>query len=202
MKKKILCIALFCFFALIVSGTSLFADIGLGGRLDAGLDLFTYLPSMTTSPDDGMSVLPVIPMLDLGVYGQFNAGILNFGAGARAFSVILVNVFMPSVYAELNIWRFSLNAQISGGAFYLFPALLMAGPYFLPEISLWFTAYTFNKKDVLRFGVGAAGLMGSKNITNELFSFFSDQNFSNRVVFYVALKAVLHQPWITWKRER
>jgi hypothetical protein len=202
MKKTILFIVFFCFLALVIPGTALFADIGLGGRLEAGLDLFTYFPYMSSSEDAEISVLPVIPMLDLGAYGQFNMGVLNFGAGVRAFSVIFVNVFLPSVYAELNIWRFTFNAQVSGGAFYLFPIYIMAGPYFLPEISLWFTADTFNKTDKLRFGAGAVTLIGSKNVNNELFNRFSAQAFYNYAVFYIAAKVTINSSWMTWKRER
>jgi hypothetical protein len=198
MKKKMLFAAFFCFLALIIPETSLFADIGLGGRIDAGIDMFIF-PSITTV-DEGFSIMPVIPLIDAGFYGQSTFGLLNLGAGIRGFSIIYINVFMPSLYAELNIWRFSLNAQVGGGALYLFPIWLMAGPYFVPELSMWFNITTLGSKtEQLRIGMGAITLLSPQIAKEEGIRDLS--NISNNVIFYVALKAVMLSPWITWKRD-
>jgi hypothetical protein len=195
MKKFILFAAFFCFFVLVIPGTSLFADIGLGGRIDAGVDLFV-LPSLA-SEDEEISVMPVIPLIDAGAYGQFSFGMLNLGAGIRGFSLIYINVLMPSVYAELNIWRFSLNAQVGGGALYLFPIYLVAGPYFVPDLSMWFNIFSsVGKIEKLRIGIGAITLLSPQTIREEIFSDLS--KISNNVVFYIALKATFNYPWNKW----
>jgi len=205
MKKTLLFVVFFVFLALIIPGTRLFADISLGGRIDAGVDLFTYFPigSIESSEDNNsMSMLPILPLFDLGAYGQFSTGFINLGVGIRGFSLIYINVFWPSFYAELNIWRFSLNAQLGGGAFYIFPIYLMTGPYFVPELSLWFKIITFNKADQMRVGVGAISLLSTNGFNKELFQDFSFHNLSNRALFYVALKFTFPYPWMTWKREQ
>jgi len=192
-KRAILFAVIYCFFVLINPGTPLFADIGMGGRIDAGLDLFAF-PTSETNIEDKVAVYPVIPLIDAGFYGQFNLGILNMGIGLRAFSFIIINVFSPSIYAELNLWRFSLNAQITGGALYMFPLYLVAGPYFIPELSLWFTI--FNSKNQMRLGIGAITLLSPWVVKQEYF-----QDFYNNVVFYMAFKFVFPSNWITWKRD-
>ena len=192
MKKTIFLVVIFCLLALIIPGTPLFADFGMGGRIDVGLDLLVF-PS-ETSIDEQMSVRPVIPLIDAGFYGQFNVGMLNFGLGFRAFSIIVFNVFSPSLYAELNLWRFSLNAQITGGALYVFPLYLVAGPYFFPEVSLWYTLNS--RKNQLRIGIGAITLLSPWIVNQEYI-----QEFYNNAVFYVALKIVFPNEWTTWKRD-
>ena len=194
MKKTILFVVIFCLFALIIPGTPVFADIGIGGRIDAGLDLFVFPGSTETNTDDDMSVMPVIPLIDAGFYGQFNIGMLNLGLGFRAFSIIVFNVFSPSIYAEFNLWRFSLNAQITGGALYVFPLYLFAGPYFFPELSIW---YTLNShKNQMRLGVGAITLLSPWIVNLDYV-----RDFSNNVIFYAAFKIVFPSSWVKWKRE-
>jgi len=197
MKKTILFIAFFIFFAIVMPKTSLFADIGFGGRLDAGLNLFALPNSLAPADDeitdDGIRITPIIPLIDAGIYGQFNFGMLGLGAGIRGFSIIVYNVFWPSVYAELNIWRFTLNARIGGGVLYLFPIFLVSAPYFIPELSLWFTLATI-KGSQLRLGLGAISLLSSqRNLNEELFR--DMQNFNNNMVGYLALKVSFYSPW-------
>jgi len=187
MKKTLLFIVIFCFFALVIPGTPLFADFGAGGRIDVGLDLFAF-PDSEPPIDDDVSVMPVIPLIDAGFYGQFNLGIVNFGLGFRAFSIIIFNVFSPSIHAELNLWRLSINAQITGGLLYIFPIYLVAGPYFFPEVSLWYTL--LNKKVQMRIGLGAITLMSPWNVSQEYI-----EEFYNKAVFYLGLKMVFPSSW-------
>ena len=195
MKKTVIFALFFGFFALITPRTSLFADIGFGGRFDAGLNLLAF-PMSSVPIDEDVSIMPVFPLIDLGGYSQFKFGALNLGVGLRGISVILVNVFWPSFYTELNLWRFTVNAQIGGGAIFLFPIYLLAGPYFVPEVSVWYTITEFNKGNYLKLGIGALSLFSSRTVKEE---FISD--FANNVVFYISVKAALDFPWITWKRE-
>jgi hypothetical protein len=198
MKKTILFIVFFSFLVLIIPGTALFADMNLGGRIDAGVDLLAILPYLAAASQDSdsISIMPVIPLVDLGFYGQFHAGVFNTGIGIRGFSLFYVNVFWPSLYAELNLWRFTLNAQIGGGALYLFPIYLylMAGPYFVPELSMWFKITTFNKRDEFHIGMGAITLLSPQNVNKEVF-----RDFSNNAVLYIALKATFPYLWKKWQ---
>ena len=194
MKKVILFVVFIGFFALVMPGTPLFADIGLGGRIDLGLDLFV-LPVTETSVDDDISMFPIIPLLDMGFYGQSTFGGVSVGIGLRMFSLVYINVFTPSIYAEVNLWRFTLNAQLSGGALYLFPIYLITGPYFAPEISLWYTLNN-NKKSQMRVGVGALTIMSPWNVNQEYI-----RDIANNAVFYLSFKIVFPSSWVTWKRE-
>jgi hypothetical protein len=194
MKKKTLSFAFICFFALVIPETSLFADIGLEGRTDVGVDLFVF--PLMVSVDDEFSVMPVIPLIDMGAYVQFNTGLLNLGLGVRGFSIVYINLFWPSLYAELNLWRFTLNAQVGGGVLYLFPIYMMAGPYFIPELSLWFTIYKSNKKADLRLGAGAITILSPQIIRQELF-----QDFYNNAIFYIGVKFAIPYRWKTWKQD-
>jgi hypothetical protein len=195
MKKAVLFIVVLSLFSLVIPGTSLFADIGLGGRIDAGLNMLAF-PTSSIPIEDEVSIMPVLPLIDLGSYGQLKLGALNLGMGIRGVSLIVINVFWPSVYAELNIWRFTLNAQVGGGAIYLFPIYMIAGPYFVPELSLWYTITTFNKTDNLRVGLGALTFLSPWTINQEFF-----QDISNNMVFYIGIKVVINQSWMTWKRD-
>ena len=185
MKKTIIFVMFFVFFAFVIPGTSLFADIGIGSRFEAGLDLAAFPASASTvDEDEHISMIPIIPLLDLGLYGNFSFGIFHAGVGIRGLSLIIVNAFWPSAYAELNLWRFTLNARIGGGVLYLFPVYLIAGPYLVPELSLWYTLTTF-KKDVnqLRLGFGAITLLSTQTIKMEEL-----REFYNNVVFYLGVK--------------
>jgi len=187
MKKTILFVAFFIY-TLVIPGVSLFADIGAGGQINAGVNMFVF--PLLAQEEEGIALMPVVPMIDMGFYGQFNLGIVNLGAGIRGFSIIIVNVFFPSVYAEVNLWRFTLNAQVGGGAIYLFPIYMIAGPYFVPELSLWFTIAEFMKNSQVRVGFGALTLLSPETINQEVF-----RDFSNNVIYYLGVKAAFNFPW-------
>jgi hypothetical protein len=198
MKKTLLIAVFFCFFALIIPGTSLFADIGMGGRIDGGIDLLIFPGSASSTGDEQLSEIPMFPLINLGFYGQFNFGILSFGAGLRGASIIVVNMFWPSVYAELNLWRCAVNARIGGGALYLFPIVLYAGPYFIPELSLWYTIFSFKNTNKLQFGFGALTILSPKNINQNISEDLDLREFYNNVVFNVSIKISFNSSWKTW----
>jgi len=193
MKKTILLLVFFSLLFLVIPGTSLFADFGIGSRIDYGLDLFAY-PAALLEEEQDMAVIPVIPLLDMGFFGEFRLGPVNLGVGIRGLSLIVVNVFWPSIYAELNLWRFSLNARIGGGALYVFPVYLIAGPYFVPELSLWFNLVNIKNRVNLQLGTGAVTVLSPELIRDEVF-----RDFSNSVAYYLGFKASFDIPWVTWK---
>ena len=200
MKKTILFILIFCFLALIIPGSPLFADTGFGGRFDAGLNFVALLPLMTETSrnSDSISLLPVIPLNDLGFYGKFNTGIFNTGIGLRGFSFLYINVFWPSLYAEVNLWRFSLDAQIGGGALYVFPIFFITGPYFVPELSLWFNFLTYNRADRLSVGFGSIALVSPDSSRNKSVYDSYVRYFTNNAVVYFAFKTTFDYRWKTF----
>jgi len=207
MKKTIPFIMFFCFLALVIPGPSLFADMSLEGRIDAGVDLVALLPYMTTTSQDddpnSLSMMPIIPLVDLGFYTQFSAGKFNTGIGLRGassfyISAFLLSAFWPSLYAEFNIWRFSFNARIGGGALYVFPIVLLTGPYFIPELSMWFNITTFNKADQFKIGIGTIALVYPQT-SQHYDNYFQD--FSNNIIFYVGVKGTFNYPWKKWEKQ-
>ena len=200
--KKVMLSIIFCgilFF--VIPGESLFADISIGGRIDAGGNLFAFIFPEPITDDDGID-LPglVLPLLDMGFSTQLVVGPFHFGAGLRGLSIIYINLFWPSLYAELEISRFTLSAGFGGGAalLYMFPIfpIFFSGPFIVPELSLWLT---FNKANRLKVGVGAMAVFSSLSeiggITEEDF-----RNFRNNVLFFIGVKGVINYPWIAWKR--
>ena len=198
MKKTILFVVFFSLFALIIPGTPLFAEIGAGGRIDGGIDLLIFPGSASSAEDDQLSEIPMFPLLNLGFYGQFNFGMLSLGAGIRGASLIVVNLFWPSVYAELNLWRFSLNARIGGGLLYLFPIVLYAGQYYIPELSLWFTLFDFKNTNKLQFGFGALTILTPRNNNQSISDDLDLHEFYNNVVFNLSLKLSFNSSWKSW----
>jgi hypothetical protein len=139
--------------------------LGGEGRIDIGVDGFLIFSDTaeTTEMDTDVPMRTgfVLPLLDMGFYGQLNVGNnLHFGAGLRGFSVILATAFMPTVYTELDLWRFTLAAQVGGGFFVGlagFSSFFLLGDVMLPELSLW---VKLGKTRTQRVGVGAFTMLG------------------------------------------
>jgi hypothetical protein len=156
-------------------------------RTDIGLSGFLIFTGTTEAPigAEGISSGMILPLIDAGFYGQMNIGKnLHFGLGFRAASLILATMTWPTVYAELDLWSFSLNARAGGGFFAglggLYPFFFM-GDYLIPEVSLWFK---FAKS---RIGVGALSLLSASSLNTEFFQGF-DMNpiKSNNVLLYIS----------------
>jgi hypothetical protein len=135
------------------------------GRIDIGVDGFLIFADSIGTVESDVD-LPmrsgfVLPLLDLGFYGQLNAGKnLHFGGGLRGFSLIVATAFMPTVYTELDLWRFTLAAQVGGGFFVGlagFSSFFLLGDIMLPELSLW---VKLGKTRTQRVGVGAFTALG------------------------------------------
>ena len=183
MRKMLLVAAVFAVFVVVIPGPSLFADFGFRGRLDAGADLvlpFVFIPD--SYEDSG--ILPVLPLFDLGFFGQLNLGIFHLGAGLRGTSfLVYLNLFWPSAYAELNLWRFTLNAQVGGGILYLFPIFFFSAPVLIPEASLW---YAFDKNKRFNIGAGVLSMLSPENINKKHFQNFD--NYRNNIAVYAGFK--------------
>lgn len=126
-----------------------------------------------------------LPFIDVGFYGQLNLGkSLHLGMGFRVASVILATMTWPTVYAELDLWRFSLNARLGGGFFAGlagFYPFFLTGDALLPEVSLWF------RFPNSRFGVGALTFLSVSSLNATFFEDFSTNTIkSGKVVLYIS----------------
>ena len=183
MKKIILFVLFFSIFFLVIPEAPLHADVSFRCRLDAGQDILFPLAFVPESHEES-NLFPVIPLMDLGFYGQLNLGIFHLGAGLRGMSFLFfLNLFWPSIYTELNLWRFTLNVQVGGGVLYLFPVFFFSAPVIIPELSLW---YAFDRRKRFHAGVGAMALISPKEINEERLRNFG--SFRNNVVFYTGFK--------------
>jgi hypothetical protein len=196
MKKVLLVTAFVCILGFVIPGTSLHADIGIGGRIDLGFDLIG-VPSLfggTGSTDTGeMTVLPIIPLGDVGFYGQFVAGPFRLSAGLRGFSAFFfINLFWPTVQAEIDIGSLlTVSAKIGGGFFYMFPVWGFTLPIWAPELGLWLRLNPTNNRDRMQLGLGGLYLATSSNNGTGL-EWFSFDNFNNNLMIYFGFKASFH----------
>jgi hypothetical protein len=193
MKKAILVTAFVCILGLAVPATS-HADVGFGGRIDLGLDLLGILQlfnEVAKASDGEVTMIPIIPLLDAGFYGQLYAGPFRLGLGLRGFSfLVYINLFWPTLQAEVDLGsRITLNAKIGGGLFYLFPLWAFSAPMFAPEASIWFRLNE-SPRNRLQLGLGALSLLSAsplyKSIDSEVIR-IDFRNF-NSFVFYFAFK--------------
>ena len=134
---------------------------------------------------EGLSSGTILPLIDAGLYGQMNIGrSLHFGLGFRLASLILATVTWPTVYAELDLWHFSLNMRLGGGFFAGlagFYPFFLTGDALIPEVSLWFR---FSKS---RIGVGALSLLSTSSLNVDFFKNFGEDTIkNNKVLLYIS----------------
>ncbi|GHU98076.1 hypothetical protein FACS189483_05610 [Spirochaetia bacterium] len=167
-------------------GVPLFAGIGGGFKFEFGVNgILVPLTAFADAGDDfwdpgtssdGM----VLPIGSLGWFGQVNFGPLHLGAGIQNYNMVIAGIFWPVVYAEADLWKFTINAAVGGGAFLAhtyFYTHFFTGDYLVPDVSIWFRHKHF------KIGVGAVTIMA----THEIPEYFS--NFSaNKLLFYMGFR--------------
>jgi hypothetical protein len=164
--------------------------LGGEGRIDIGVDGFLIFSDTaeTTAVDTDVPMRTgfVLPLLDLGFYGQLKVGNnLHFGGGLRGFSVILATAFMPTVYTELDLWRFTLGVQVGGGFFVGlagFSSFFLLGDIVIPELSLWLK---LGKTRTHRVGVGAFTALGISKFSDML------PLIPQNILFYLSYRATV-----------
>jgi hypothetical protein len=164
------------------------SGIDFQGRRHFGLSGLLIFSGTSEGPVeiDGLSSGRIQPIIDMGLYGQMNIGrSLHFGLGFRVASIIVATMTWPTVYAELDLWRFSLNAQLGGG-FYAglagFYPFFLVGDSVIPEVSLWFR---FSHS---RIGVGALSFLSVSSLNTEFFKEISaaDPIKNHKVLLYLS----------------
>jgi hypothetical protein len=195
--KKVILVTAFCgILGLAIPGTSLHADVGFGGRIDLGFDLLgvpALFNAVSEASDGEMAVLPIIPIMDAGFYGQFVAGPFRLGLGLRGFSVFFfINLFYPTLQAEIDIGSvLTVNAKIGGGLFYLFPVWGFTLPIWAPEAGFWLRLNPKDDRNRMQLGLGGLYLATSGNNGTGL-DWFTFDNFNNNLMIYFAFKASFH----------
>jgi hypothetical protein len=138
---------------------------------------------LASSARDGI----IIPLLDMGIFGQLNLGRhLHFGLGMQWYSLFVANAIWPAAYAEINIWRLSINAQVGGGFFaghVLWHTFFVLGKYFVPEASLW-----FRLSNITQLGVGALTLYSPDMERTMLDEGFVKSAFNNHTLIFIGVK--------------
>jgi hypothetical protein len=139
----------------------------------------------TPQPDGGVSDLGgiVLPLLTLGLYGHVDFGPVHLGTGLQGYSVILGGILYPAVYAEVDIWKFTLNTTVGGYGFFVQAGLMplfFLRHYIVPDVSVWFRHKSF------KFGVGATTLMD----THAFPAYFSPFSV-DKLLFYTGFRWTL-----------
>jgi hypothetical protein len=140
-------------------------------------------------------VSPILPVGDVGFYGQFVAGPFRLGLGIRGFSFLFfINLFYPTLQAEIDIGSIlTVNAKIGGGYYYMFPLWGVNLPIWTPELGLWLRLNPKNDRDRMQLGLGGIFLASSsKNGSIPGFDLFTFDNFIKTPLIYFAFKGSFH----------
>jgi hypothetical protein len=169
-------IALFSFLAAI-SLAPIFAQV----RMDFGFDIPRGLGAIA---DGGMEDFReagefldqfILPFPEAGLYYQWSAGPVNFGAGVRVFTLILESIYWPNAYVELELERFAFQFQLGGGLFGMFGVFshIETGAVAIPDLSAWFKIGRS-----FRIGGGGIGLMLPEVSNNMIFAYYLGAKFA------------------------
>jgi hypothetical protein len=120
--------------------------VGLSPALEAQLDA----DFGTTNISQFAVVIPNIQM-----YYMFGGNLLQFGVGARIYTVLVMNFLYPSIVGEVHLGKFDVNLNVGG----IVGVLFGLGPTLEVTPSAgWFTADLsagYRLTDWFRVGVGA-----------------------------------------------
>jgi len=117
----------------------------------------------------------IIPLPEAGVYYFGEVGPFRVGGGVRVFTALLVSVWWPNAFAELDLGRFVLAGQLGGGVFGMFGLAneIQAGAVLIPDLSAWFKV-----GDVFRIGGGAVGVMLPEEDNSIVFLYYLGAKFA------------------------
>ncbi|MBN2532003.1 MAG: hypothetical protein JXB88_03880 [Spirochaetales bacterium] len=144
MKRKAIIISLI----FLILSMSTYADF----QFDVGLTVPAYI-GITTDSGEGigemMKYLFIIP--DLQLHYIFDLGIIKFGAGIRAYTLVVESILMPSLIGEVNLYPFVISASLFGGGYLFFGLLTQAGA---TELAVFDANIAYRFTDWFRLGAG------------------------------------------------
>ena len=177
MKRKLLLIVA----VLILAAAPVFCDwrVDLGADVVFGVGAANQGDAATTGFGGSVLLLPVFE----GSY-QWEVGPVHIGAGVAGSTLIVLTVFWPDVFAEMELGRFAVEGHLGGLLFGGFgiESFLETGQVLVPQLSGWFR---LTKR--FKVGSGAIGLWFPGGI-----EIFPDVSFDGvAFLYYVGCKWVL-----------
>ncbi|MBN1410544.1 MAG: hypothetical protein JW969_06840 [Spirochaetales bacterium] len=127
-------------------------------RFDLGADIPFYwgIQDMASGSSFGIYSGYIFPFPDFQVHYQFDLSLLKLGIGLRMYTIILLSVVWPDVFAEIDLSEtgvpFVFNASVGGGAFMLFGLIsqVSTGSFIVGDVSAAFKIGEF-----FRLGLGS-----------------------------------------------
>lgn len=128
------------------------------------------------------AMLP-IPLPALGFFWGTEGESFRFGGGIKAYTLVMASWFFPVAFAEWDVSRFTIRAQLGGGIIGIFAGVYcIIRPLVLvmPDISGW-----FHITEKFMLGAGFADIF----ISAKDDSFFSENDFALSLpLVYLGLK--------------
>ncbi|MDR0412015.1 MAG: hypothetical protein LBH75_08610 [Treponema sp.] len=192
MKTRITIILISCSFIPLFAENQIRWDLGLNGLMlpalsDWGVE---FDESITETRSDDLNVGGfMLPAGGVGLFGQFNFGKWRVGIGFQDISVcFIVNILYPAAYIEADAGPVTFNLQVGGGVIgiiSLFGGFYLAGPYALPEASVWLR---FSNK--FRLGGGALVAIMPLIAEENIGKYLKDSS-----IFFFGFKYLIQNPW-------
>jgi hypothetical protein len=144
MKTGITIILISCSFVPLFAESQMRWDLGVNGLMFPVVSYWGVESNediIETQSDDSSTGGLILPSGDIGLFGQFNFGNWRVGIGVRDISVCFIfNILYPAAYIEADAGPVTFNFQVGGGFIGIvgfFGGFYLAGPYALPEASVW-----------------------------------------------------------------
>jgi hypothetical protein len=117
----------------------------------------------------------IIPLPEAGAYYFGETGPFRAGVGIRVFTALLVSVWWPNAFAELDFGRFVIAGQLGGGVFGTFGLVndIQSGSVLIPDLSAWLKV-----GNVFRLGGGAVGVMLPEEENAVVFLYYLGAKFA------------------------
>jgi hypothetical protein len=193
MKTKIIIIFLFYTFAPLFAENQIRWDLGINGYMLPSFSYEYYADfdqAIEDAPSNSGMGGPMLPAGDIGLFGQFNFGKWRAGLGFKDISVcFIVNVLYPVVYIEADAGPVTFNLQVGGGAIgiiSIFISYYFAGPYMLPEASVW-----LRLSNKFRLGGGVLVAVTQDIVKESMGKYLKDSS-----VIFLGFKYLMQSPWV------
>lgn len=158
MKKVLLCMILIVAISVPAAFSQFRLELGVNAPVGVG-----YVSGSGGGASDLVSTLEesgIIPIPNLALMLQANLGLLKFGVGVKAQSLIVYSMAYPVAQLEVALGPLAIDASLGG---YYFGYYAIGNEYGLeqldvlvPDLSVWLG---LGKKHTFRLGAGAIGVI-------------------------------------------
>jgi len=158
MKKILVCMILILCVSVPAAFSQFRFEIGVSAPITVGA-----FDSETSGFADVGSLLDevgILPIPNLALLLQLDAGPLKLGAGIKAWTALVVSAGYPIAQAEISLGALSIDASL-GGYFFAFYSVPNTFGFetmeiLIPDLSVWLG---IGKKNAFRIGGGAMGFI-------------------------------------------